>query len=85
MNHVIYNVVFFPAEPGDYIALNETLVLQGDQSSPPCVNITVNQDNLTEANERFQLHLLSGDLVLQVTEPSLADVVIVNSDGTFIH
>ena len=77
--------LLFSTEPGDYIELNETLVLQGDQSSPLCINITVNQDNLTEANEIFQIHLLSGDPVLQVIEPSLADVIIVNSDGTSIH
>lgn len=46
-----------------------------------CVNVSVQEDNLVEATEEFHLFLTSNDSAIQVIEPSVLEMSIINSDG----
>lgn len=46
-----------------------------------CVNVQAFVDDLVEANEMLQLQVTSGDPVILVVEPSVVEIIILNSDG----
>ena len=53
------------ASPGDYIAVNQTVVFPSQDVGPKTVNVVTKTDGLTEAVEAFYLQASGGQALVQ--------------------
>ena len=60
------------------------MVLTSDTSQVLCVEVTVDEDGLVEADELFQVQLLSTDPIVEISGPSTSSVIIINTDGKVV-
>ena len=48
------------------------------------MEVTVDEDGLVEADELFQVQLLSTDPIVEISGPNTSSVTIINTDGKAI-
>ncbi len=63
------------------MVVDEVLTFSSGLPSEMCVQVLVDEDNLVEADETFQLVLFSDDLAVLLVEPNTTEVTIINTDG----
>ncbi len=63
------------------MVVDEVLTFSSGLPSEMCVQVLVDEDNLVEADETFQLVLFSDDPAVLLVEPNTTEVTIINTDG----
>ena len=75
-----YNAIYSITVSLDYISIVHDIVLS-ETSGETCCNITVKEDGLVEDTEFFAISLSSSDIAVMLESPSMASVVLLDSDG----
>lgn len=70
-------ILYLFTEPDEYVTLTTDM-----SSTTNCIEIKVLDDDLVGGNEIIRLHLTSNDSTIMLVEPTIAEIIIINTDGT---
>ena len=74
-NDIIIVLLF--TEPDGYVTITTNMT-----STTNCIEIEILDDDLVGGNKIIRLHLTTNDSVIMLVQPTIAEIVIVNTDGT---
>ena len=74
-NDMIIALLF--TEPDGYVTITTNMT-----STTNCIEIEILDDDLVGGNKIIRFHLTTNDSVIMLVQPTIAEIVIVNTDGT---